>query len=599
MRAALLAGVLLSGLVGALQGCSDASLQPQEKDLGPPEDNLLSVSGKLCTSDPEVQNFPVKILFIVDASGSMQFTDPNKKLRGAVQDVIDRIGSNPNVKFSIISFNGVVRVNSADKIDKMNPNQPFDHVTADSLGARAGFFSARQLPPGALDSVLIRDGVTDYQGALGAAYRLLELDMLNALMQSPQDLTRSKYVVIFLSDGVPNPQCDSSMPADKNQPVCKDRSTLPPFAKDAFPELEVGKDYNMPYQIFAKVDQIMRLRDVYAVGDLRFHTAWLLDPNDVVTGTEIKNAGELLQKMATEHGNGTFSNFMKGDDVNFTRVDYSAVLSPFSLSQLFAWNTSALPTPQGYIVDTDGDGLSDDEEYKLGTDPLQVDSDGDGFTDGFEQQRLARGFDPKDPNKPWYGCKSRDDLDGDNLRDCEESAIGTDPRLVDTDGDHIPDGLEVRFGTDPLKPDDAIDSDADGVFNLQEFAARTDPLVADPLLYRDHRTSYAIGDKGETAGQKRCYDFAVNHIELAAALGKKGAASRGVNRILFYAGQTPRDAGAHNPGRWRVGCVDAVWVPPAYKLPATGSLGIQETDLHDAASFKPDAHCVQASASGP
>ncbi len=48
------------------------------------------------------------------------------------------------------------------------------------------------------------------------------------------------------------------------------------------------------------------------------------------------------------------------------------------------------PTP----VDTDGDGLSDEDEAAAGTDPANPDSDGDTFTDGDE---VAAGSDPLDP----------------------------------------------------------------------------------------------------------------------------------------------------------------------------------------------------------
>lgn len=43
-------------------------------------------------------------------------------------------------------------------------------------------------------------------------------------------------------------------------------------------------------------------------------------------------------------------------------------------------------------IDTDGDGLPDNEEERLGTDALVSDTDGDGFPDGEE---VDRGFDPK------------------------------------------------------------------------------------------------------------------------------------------------------------------------------------------------------------
>lgn len=45
-------------------------------------------------------------------------------------------------------------------------------------------------------------------------------------------------------------------------------------------------------------------------------------------------------------------------------------------------------------TDTDGDGLSDDEERRIGTDPLNPDTDGDGYRDGDE---VAAGTSPLDP----------------------------------------------------------------------------------------------------------------------------------------------------------------------------------------------------------
>lgn len=579
------------GLCLLTTACSDAGLQPAERPGSALLDNLLRLSGNICVDDPEKTSYPVKILFVIDASGSMQFTDPNKQVQVAVKQVIDRLKANPSVQFGIISFNGIVRVNSAEPTPQGNNN--YDHVTPTNLGRNAGFFPGTSLPQAALDGITIRDIVTDYQGALGAAYRLLELDMLAA---SPADRTRSKYVVLFLSDGWPNPQCNSDCMNANAQPVCVDRSTLPKEATDAFPELKACKDYNLPYQIYSKVDQIMRLRSSYSVGDLRFHTIWLRDPNDKVTpglGFNAADAKELLSKMALEHGNGTFSDFYSGDQVTFAKVDYSSILRPYGLAQLLVHNRNARPGVTDYQIDSDGDGLSDDEESRLGTDPKLADTDGDGYSDGFEQQRVDRAFDPRDPQKPWFTCTDRVDLDGDGLSNCEEAVLGTDARLTDTDGDRVPDGLEQRYRTDPLLADDAVDSDSDGVVNLQEFQAQSDPLAADARLFRDARTSYAISDRGEALGQNRCYDFEVSKIPLMATLGQKGPASRGVNRVMMYFDQSPRDSGSNDPGKWRVACVDAVWVPPAFKLPVTGQLTLTSGNLYDASRFDPKLHCVQ------
>ncbi len=89
--------------------------------------------------------------------------------------------------------------------------------------------------------------------------------------------------------------------------------------------------------------------------------------------------------------------------------------------------------------DTDGDGLSDREERDAGTDPLVEDSDSDGLDDGDE---VSRGTDPLD-----------DDSDDDGLRDGEEvnnaDYRGLDPLNADSDGDGVEDGEELEDGTDP------------------------------------------------------------------------------------------------------------------------------------------------------
>lgn len=65
------------------------------------------------------------------------------------------------------------------------------------------------------------------------------------------------------------------------------------------------------------------------------------------------------------------------------------------------------------IKDSDGDTLSDEEEYYLGTDALKWDTDGDGLSDGTEVELW---FDPTDVNP-----------DGDSYNDKEERDNGTSP----------------------------------------------------------------------------------------------------------------------------------------------------------------------------
>ena len=86
-------------------------------------------------------------------------------------------------------------------------------------------------------------------------------------------------------------------------------------------------------------------------------------------------------------------------------------------------------------ADTDGDGLSNAQEFSRGSNPRLADTDGDGLNDNVET--AANALNP--------------DSDGDGLSDGAEvnASIPTNPNLADTDGDGVSDKDETRFGTDP------------------------------------------------------------------------------------------------------------------------------------------------------
>lgn len=76
------------------------------------------------------------------------------------------------------------------------------------------------------------------------------------------------------------------------------------------------------------------------------------------------------------------------------------------------------------------------------------------------------------------GGNSLLDSDGDGLSDEDERRIGTDPFRKDTDGDGIPDGDEVRLGLDPLK----ADTDGDGIIDgLDKYPL--DPSAGGPTWW--------------------------------------------------------------------------------------------------------------------
>lgn len=127
---------------------------------------------------------------------------------------------------------------------------------------------------------------------------------------------------------------------------------------------------------------------------------------------------------------------------------------------------SSEPVPE-VPIDTDGDGLTDDQEIELGLDPNSPDFDNDGLTDGEEINTYNT--DPKNA-----------DTDGDGLSDGDEvNSYNTDPNNTDTDGDGLSDYDEViTYKTDPNSA--SGDADGDGVSDVDEINVyNTDPTKAD------------------------------------------------------------------------------------------------------------------------
>jgi TolB protein len=121
-----------------------------------------------------------------------------------------------------------------------------------------------------------------------------------------------------------------------------------------------------------------------------------------------------------------------GGVIAATQTAEASATQEFAATQTAAFNQT-----QAAIIgeqDTDGDGLTDQREAELGTNPNNPDTDNDRLNDGDE---VRLGTNPLNP-----------DTDNDRLIDGEEVRLGTDPRNPDTDGDGIIDGLDL----DPRDP---------------------------------------------------------------------------------------------------------------------------------------------------
>ena len=105
---------------------------------------------------------------------------------------------------------------------------------------------------------------------------------------------------------------------------------------------------------------------------------------------------------------------------------------------------------------------------RLRADLPEIDDDGDGMSNRWEERY---GLNPADPSDAAL------DLDGDGLTNLEEYIAGSDPTLADTDEDGLSDAEEVNTtGTNPAEADTDGDGLTDGA-EVQEYG--TDPLAVD------------------------------------------------------------------------------------------------------------------------
>jgi hypothetical protein len=133
----------------------------------------------------------------------------------------------------------------------------------------------------------------------------------------------------------------------------------------------------------------------------------------------------------------------------------------YQVDKFIAINLNAFVDDQGKLaVDSDGDGVPDEEEIKLKWDPTNPRSQGK-CSDGIFQTYGCVSVQPCDPNL---------DEDSDGLNQCEEITVRTNEQAADTDGDGIPDLYELKgLGLNPNLNESTKFSFSDGFTDHQHF----------------------------------------------------------------------------------------------------------------------------------
>ncbi len=488
-------------------GCSNPELERAQSR------SKVRLKGDFLTENPDVINFPIRIVLAIDCSGSMAGSDPNHIRIDAAWNFIQEYIDNESVEFDVLLWNNTVR------------------------GTTGGF--TRDLDT--LRNVLYgynNTSLTNYQNAIQTAEQhfIAEIaSMRNDAAQSA-NIARMKCIVLFFSDGMPDPGGS----------------------------VVINQIYN------ALDDMQENLEEEQGVALFNFHTFFLstlLQGNQADYNTVVN----LMTNMANA-GNGIYTEFSSARDIDFINIVDMRLTVEYQMKFIIACNLNVRPGNEIVDVDSDGDGLTDEEELDVdfnhngridpdevgqATDPTMRDTDGDGLSDYFERKMstLDNALDPNDPRDS--GCPDGAetfDRDRDGMTDCEEVIKGTRYNNPDTDRDGIPDGIEFMMGTNPLEQQYINDSDYDGTPDWLEVQRHTNVKVNDSKIRARYSYNYDIRDLGlidlnqgtENQSRRRQISFDISNIDIMNTLAADGRA-RGVNVIRFFIAEVPEDMPESNP----------------------------------------------------
>ncbi|MEL6183820.1 MAG: hypothetical protein AAFU79_04280 [Myxococcota bacterium] len=633
--------LLVLSSLGFAAACTDVSLYGRVGQ-DPTIPDKLTLTGLLCTDNPGTRAFPVKILYLVDTSGTTLEAAPLGDHVRAFRGVLSQFLPNRFVEVGIIRY--------ADRPESL---------VSEVVGTMTkGFTRDEAQLDAALAQIRNGGGGRDLAAAMSLARSVVTGDAFQA---DRGPLSRTKYVLVHLTSGspsprIPNARCDDlfEVAPDDCERAFLERSVrnlrdevlalgaaelvfhvahLEPTPLEGAPcdprsgsmdcaglapgttcvrsgsRVDVGRCVELcdpaaaacvtdparltcaevPVADGTTVPHCSRAAELSCFdgvdNDGDGQDVDCSDPNypldcDGSGGCEEDclatcRAAAIGVDMALA-GGGRYERFATADTLTYARIDFRSTQRRFVLKGFVIDNRNAVATEGGLVVDSDGDGLPDEDEARLGLDPRSRDSDGDGLSDPLEQKLTILGLDPFVPGVPPDCVDAFADQDGDGLGDCEEQLLATDPSLIDSDADGFPDELEVRRGTNPLVDDGLEDLDQDGIPNGRELVEHTDARSNDAAVRNGLAYRMRVTPAGVTENNRTCYDLRVSNITLLETLDR--GLGPGFNDVDVFFGQVPEgDLGRF--GSFTAAQVRVQFVLPDFREPATPALDLVDGDF--------------------
>jgi hypothetical protein len=434
------AGVAVSLLLA--QSCSKTNLLAPLVRMQVINNQTQAVTVNFCT-DPAVQEkFVVKMLVILDHSGSNQnnfvmntngdgtpeifspvcsdgttsypcdgnstltsgsievsptyATDPTGSLRyGSITQtgtLLNYLGTlpandptNPQHYFALIDFNSSIKT-----IPNPSPSNP-----APFMSDVQGFYTAVNADLNCVTSTCNGNATsdtqgTDYHAALNQAYSMIQADITQATACAAESTSTPPSATC----ATPGQQVTSSYVivfASDGSPfvgnLTVDSTTtlgnLTTYGVDGTGLASFDGSRESNQQIINDVQGIMALSsNTTYVSGINMFTVYYYNPDN-----NIDQSGQSLLAAMAKAGNGLSYSAVSGTQLNYNQFLPLTKTIKYTLSDIFVTNASVLWWTDGQLhADTDMDGLPDDVELAWGSDPLHKDTFGYGISDSVTYQ---------------------------------------------------------------------------------------------------------------------------------------------------------------------------------------------------------------------